>query len=95
MNDIFVTEGSPELIEILDQTIYAGDVDKDSIVDLADISRIVSTINQEVEASTLNSDVNHDGVISILDITQALQADNYAHTSLPALFMNNGYSYNY
>ena len=95
MKDIFITESSPEQIEILDETIYAGDVDKDNIVGLSDISNIVSNLNKEIDASNINNDVNHDGDITILDISQALQAQNYAHTSLPALFMNNGYSYNY
>ncbi len=95
MNDIFISESSPEVITILDETIYAGDANKDSIVSLADVSKLVSDLNKGIDASTVNSDVNHDGSIDVLDISETLQEQNYAHTSLPALFMNNGFSYNY
>lgn len=95
MDDIFISESDKGTITIYDETIYAGDVNKDSIVSLADISCLVSNLNKNVDASTVNSDVNHDGAISILDITEALQEQNYAHTSLPALFINNGFTYTY
>ena len=95
MDDIFISESDNGTIEILDQVIYAGDVNKDSIVSLADISCLVSNLNKSIDSSTVNSDVDHDGTISILDITLALNEQNYAHTSIPALYINNGYSYNY
>lgn len=94
MDDIFISESDEGTIRILDETIYAGDVNKDSIVSLADISVLVSDLNKDVSLA-VNSDVNHDGAISVLDISEALQEQNYAHISLPALFINNGYSYTY
>lgn len=95
MDDIFISESDESVIRILDETIYAGDANKDGIISLADISKLVSDFNKSVDVNTVNSDVNHDGTISVLDISEALQEQNYAHTSLPALFINNGYSYNY
>lgn len=90
-----ITLADDDNVQILDEVIYAGDVNKDNAVTIADVSGILSNVNKAITDVTVNSDVNHDGSIDILDITQTLLADNYAHVSLPACFLNNGYSYNY
>lgn len=94
VKDINVSDG--EVAEIYENTVYAGDVNKDGIVTISDVSEVIAVFGESASAiSNIGCDVDHDKTVSIGDIAAILQEDNYTQSALSSFYINNGWSFNY
>ena len=55
------------VIDVTD-TIIKGDVNGDKVVDVADITAVISVIENPSHSNSINADVNGDGVVNVADI---------------------------
>jgi hypothetical protein len=91
--DVNVADG--DSISVYETPVYAGDVNKDGIISVDDVSAAVLDSNYGVITSELvnpGADVNHDGSVSVGDVSTILLDANYAKTAQSSYFLNNGWS---
>ena len=91
--DISVSED--ETVEIYENTIIAGDVNKDNSIDIQDVAAVLQEVGKTVDTDNSGCDVNHDSYIDIADVTNILTEQNYLEKAYSSYWVNNGYSETY
>ena len=83
--DNIVFESGNELVvnctALNDIELCKGDVNDDGVIDIADISMILSEGFSNTQEFNKSRDVNDDGVVNILDLSTILLENNYMQTS--------------
>ena len=84
-----------EDVEISENVVYAGDVDKSGVIDVQDVATACMELGNTLSNTNIGSDVDHDKDINIGDISVILAAKNYGKSAFSNSFFNDGWSYTY
>lgn len=88
--DIPVAAGNT--YDIYENTIIAGDVNHDNVIDVTDINSTVMQVGSLTTTENIGCDINHDGVVDIADLSNILAESNYGESAYSSYYEMNGYT---
>lgn len=90
-----ISVSSSDSVAVFETSVTPGDVDKNGIVDVADVSNVLLSDNYgrlKTDAVSYGADVNHDSTVDINDISIVMLSDNYGKKAVVDYYVNNGWT---